>query len=277
MIAPDFADVRYADRSARNCLDLYVPDGGGTPPLVVWIHGGAFRFGDKRGRDERGPDGLAALLAAGFAVASINYRFSSEAQWPAQLDDLTDAFAWLRANAATYGYDPARVAAFGPSAGGYYSAMAGIVLAGDPATRLRASVVWYPPVEFSRMDADLALTGVTPAAPPNAEAGSPESDLIGAVVADNPDLAHAASPLFYLDKLPADTPLPAFLIMHGDRDPLIGRGQSGRLFSGLLARNGVAALEYVMLAGGAHGGPAFDDPATVARVVAFLKTAMRDG
>jgi carboxylesterase type B len=66
-------DVRYADRSDRNVLDIYLPEGVKNPPLVVWIHGGAFKMGDNNN-----PVGLRAFLDAGFAVASIDYRLSNE-------------------------------------------------------------------------------------------------------------------------------------------------------------------------------------------------------
>ncbi|MBN8456238.1 MAG: alpha/beta hydrolase [Verrucomicrobia bacterium] len=265
-------DLRYADRSERNVLDIYLPEGVKNPPLVVWIHGGAFRMGDKRN-----PEGLGALLDAGFAVASINYRLSNEAIWPAPLEDLRDAFTFLRAHAAKYGYDASRIASFGSSAGGHLSAMAGIALADDPKTRLAASVVWFPPIDFPTMDEDIERTGIQRRTGRNDASDSPESALIGATVKANPDLARAASPVTYLEKLPAGTKLPAFLIMHGAKDPFIARGQSGRLFSALLARQDIRTLEYVLLPEGGHGSGDFQKPETIARVVSFLKANFTTG
>jgi acetyl esterase/lipase len=258
--------VRYADRSERNVLDIYLPEGVQNPPLVVWIHGGAFKMGDKKN-----PEGLRAFLDAGFAVASINYRFSNEAVWPAQLEDLKDAFSFLRAHGGKYGYDASRVASFGASAGGHLSAMAGIALAEDPKTRLAASVVWFPPIDFTTMDEDIERTGIQRRTGRNDAPDSPESALIGGAVKANPDLAKAASPLTYLEKLPAGTKLPAFLIMHGAKDPFVGRGQSGRLFSALLARQDIRGVEYVLLPEGGHGWGDFQKPETIQRVVSFLK------
>ena len=186
-----WTEIRYADRSARNVLDLVLPAGDGVPPLVVFIHGGAFFMGDKT---DCAPE-RAALVQAGFAVASLAYRFTSEAIWPAPLDDLKDAFAFLRAHAADYGYDGARMASFGPSAGGHLSASVGIALAANPATRIDASVVWFPPVDFPAMDDDIIATGVERATGRNDGPKSPESRLIGASVADHPDLARAAGPI----------------------------------------------------------------------------------
>jgi acetyl esterase/lipase len=187
------------------------------------------------------------------------------------LEDLRAAFGFLREHAADYGYDGSRIASFGASAGGHLSAMAGIVLAEDPKTSLVASVAWFPPVDFTTMDADISMTGIERKSAPNSDSNSPESLLIGASVKERPDLAKAAGPLHHLDKLPAGARLPAFLIMHGAKDPLIGRGQSGRLFTALLARQEIRTLEYVLLPDGGHGWGDFQKPEAIHRVVDFLK------
>jgi hypothetical protein len=157
-----YTNVRYAERSDRNVLDIALPNGPTRPPLVVFIHGGAFFMGDKTDFERE----RTHLLTAGFAVASVNYRYSVQAIWPAQLDDLKSAFAFLRAHADDYGYDGQRMASFGPSAGGHLSASIGIRLAADPATALDASVIWFPPVDFPTMDADIIATGVARATGP---------------------------------------------------------------------------------------------------------------
>jgi acetyl esterase/lipase len=264
-------DLRYAPRSARNVLDLVVPAGSSPPPLVVFIHGGAFRMGDKTdaGRERN------ALLAAGYAVASVNYRFSDEAIWPAQLDDLRDAFAFLRGKGREYGFDPTRVASFGPSAGGHLSASCGIAFAADPEARLRASVVWYPPVDFPTMDEDILATGVERATGRNDAADSPESALIGATVRDNPALARAAGPIARLGELAPGTPLPRILIMHGALDPFIAAGQSRRLHAAIAAFGTSPQLELEVLPQGTHGGGDFEQPRAMARVVAFLAESFR--
>jgi acetyl esterase/lipase len=260
---PDFADQRYSQASTRNVLDIYLPRGNANPPLVLWIHGGAFKFGDKAK-----PEGLAQFLEAGIAVASMNYRFSSEATWPAQLDDLKAAVTFLRSNSERFGFDGARIASFGASAGGHLSAMAGIALAGDPATRLTAAVSWFPPVDFTTMDADIEATGVTRKTGRNDAADSPESQLVGASVKDNPQKALEGSPLTYVQRLPEGVTPPPFLIMHGEQDQMIGHGQSERLAAALVARGGEA--QFVLLPEGGHGTGDFEKPEAVARVIAFL-------
>ena len=260
-------DLRYAKRSDRNVLDLAMPRSATNPPLVVYIHGGAFRSGDKsNGLRERH-----FLVDAGFAVASVNYRYSTEAIWPAQLDDLCDAFAFLRGKADEFHFDSGRVASFGPSAGGHLSATCGIVFAASPQTRLAASVVWYPPVDFTAMDSDLEATGVARATGRNDLSGSPESILIGATVADHPDLARAAGPIARLEALPRRALLPSFLIMHGGRDPFIAAEQSRRLHRALASFGGSPRLELDVLPNGTHGGGDFERPETMARVVGFLE------
>ena len=115
-----FKDLAYVPGGhERQKLDLYLPATGSRWPLVVAIHGGAFRMGSKDGE----PAG--AFVARGFAVAAINYRLSQHAVFPAQIEDCKAAVRWLRANAGQYGYDPARIASYGASAGGHLAAMLG--------------------------------------------------------------------------------------------------------------------------------------------------------
>jgi acetyl esterase/lipase len=259
-------NISYARRSNRNVLDLYVPDGAHQPPLVVFIHGGAFRMGDKKDASAE----RRALTDAGFAVASLNYRYATEAIWPAQLEDLHEGFACLRSRAKEFGFDASRIASFGPSAGGHLSAACGISLSARPETRLKASVIWYPPVDFPEMDRDIEATGVKRATGRNDAPDSPESVLIGATVADHPELARRASPIAQLDQLPPGTILPEFLIMHGALDPFIAANQSRRLHKALADYGTSPRLELDILPNGTHGGGDFEKPEAMARVVSFL-------
>ena len=84
-------------------LDLYTPDGVARPPLVVWIHGGGWSAGDKF------PTPAVRLVAAGYAVASVDYRLTGEAKFPAQIHDCKAAIRWLRANARKYNLDSAHI------------------------------------------------------------------------------------------------------------------------------------------------------------------------
>lgn len=110
---PDRADVRYGPHE-RNVLDFWAAPATRPTPLVVYIHGGAWRIGDKR---EITPSVIARCRAAGFSVASINYRFLATAILPAPLEDGARAVQFLRAHAREWNLDPRRVAAWGGSAG----------------------------------------------------------------------------------------------------------------------------------------------------------------
>ena len=111
-----FLDVPYASQSDAQKLDIYIPSGGGPYPLVIIIHGGGFETGDKAGSNERQRINL--LVRNGFAAASINYRLSGEAIYPAQIHDAKTAVRFLRSKAADYNIDPNRFGARGGSAGG---------------------------------------------------------------------------------------------------------------------------------------------------------------
>lgn len=263
---PSRADLAYGEASTRNVLDLYLPPSTGTaPPLVVWVHGGAFMMGDKSD-----PQSLEALLGEGFAVASISYRLSSEAIWPAQLDDVSAAYRFLRENATDLGIDPGRIALFGASAGGFLvsTAAAALTAAGQPPA---AVVDWFGPVQFSTMDADMEASGQPRSTGRNDAADSPESALIGVPVAENRDLADSIGPLAEIARLPAGVTLPPFLIMHGGVDTYVAPAQSERLRDAIAASAANGGVEYVLLPDGGHGSGAFATQAATDRVLAFLR------
>jgi acetyl esterase/lipase len=243
-------DLAYVeDGHERQKLDLYLPATGTHWPLVVSIHGGAFRMGSKDGEPTRT---AGAFVAKGFAVAAINYRLSQHAIWPAQIEDGKTAVRWLRANAARYGYDPARVASYGGSAGGHLAAMLGTTgdvkaldvgaNLGQP-SRVQAVVDFFGPTDFLQMDAHRlnaeAMVHDTP--------DSPESQLVGGAIRDNPDRVARANPITYVT---ADDP--PFLIVHGDADLLVPHHQSVLLDAAL--RKAGVRVQLVTIEGGLHGG-----------------------
>ena len=119
-------DLVYASPEGKPLLaDLYLPGGAGEPPpAIVWLHGGGWRFGDRR----LAPDLSRYFASSGFAMASIDYRLSREAVFPAQLHDVRAAIRWLRGNAARFGIDADRIGLWGASAGGHLAVWA----AGQP-------------------------------------------------------------------------------------------------------------------------------------------------
>lgn len=185
----------------RNRLDLYRPEKANRPlPVMLWIHGGGWQGGDKA----RGP--AVGLVAKGYAVASINYRFSQDAIFPAQIHDRKAAVRWLWANATKYGLDPDHIGAWGGSAGGQLVALLGIAanvkeLEGtegnlDSSSRVQAVVDWFGPTDF--------LT---------AGEKDTRTHLLGGKPQGNKAQATKASPMTYVSKNAA-----SFLIMHGDKD-----------------------------------------------------------
>ena len=143
-------------------LDLWVPAGATPPPLVVWIHGGAWLIGDRRYLPEtlRPNQLFDELLAAGLAVATIDYRLSHEAKFPAQLHDAKAAVRYLRTHADLLGIDTTRIGVWGESAGGHLAAMVGLTgqrpdLEGNlgvlgPSSAVDVVVDWYGPADMER-------------------------------------------------------------------------------------------------------------------------------
>ena len=247
-------------------VDVYRPASQTGPlPVVLWVYGGAFRAGSK---DDRQTAGATWLINHGYSVVAFNYRLSQVAKFPAQIHDCKAAVRWVRAHAAQYQFDPARIAAWGASAGGHLSAMlatsGGVAdLEGDlgnpkESSRIQAVVDFFGPTDFLQMDAN-ALPGGMKHDPPD----SPESQLIGAAIQDNKDKVARANPITYVT--PDDPP---FLILHGDRDPLVPVNQSELLFAAL-SKAGVN-VTFHKLVGAGHGGPQFNSPVARAMVLAFL-------
>jgi acetyl esterase/lipase len=258
-------DVAYVSGGhPRQKLDLYLPPASGPLPLVVFIHGGAFRVGDKADRPP------IELVAAGYAVAAINYRLSQHAPFPAQIEDCKAAVRWLRAHSAKYGLDADRFAAYGPSAGGHLAAMLGTtghVRAFDVGEHLdvsshvQAVVDLFGPTDFLQMDAHRLPNGMVHDA-----ADSPESQLVGGPIQEHPERVARANPVTYVA---ADAP--PFLIVHGDQDPLVPHHQSELLAKAL--KKAGASVTFYTVEGGSHGR--FEDPKVEELVMDFLRENLR--
>lgn len=233
----------------RQKLDLYLPKSEKKLPIIIWIHGGAWLAG---GKDYFVP---LEYLADGYAVASINYRLSQHAIFPAQIQDCKAAIRWLRANAQKYNLDPNCFGAWGPSAGGHLAVMLGTT--GDVNTfdvgehlsvssRIQAAVDYFGPTDFLQMDEHRTPDGMI-----HNEPKSPESQLIGGDIRDNLEKVARANPITYVTK---DDP--PFLIVHGDSDPLVPHHQS-ELLEAALKKAGVP-VSFHTVKGAGHGG--FNDP-----------------
>ena len=267
---PTHRDLEYAragEPETALLLDLYLPEEVTNPPLIVWVHGGAWRTGSK----ERMPIG--GMLEHGFAVASLNYRLSPIASFPAQAHDIKAAIRWLRAHDETYGYRDDEIALAGASAGGHLAALVGLTnehaeLEGDvgdftdESSRVSAIVDFYGPTNF--------LTILSQSTPHGLGVRIPALQLLlRAQPEDVPDLARLASPVFHVDDNDPPT-----LIIHGDQDPQVPINQSHELVGAYEAAGLEDRVHFEVIHGGAHGGAPFYDEARLEMISRFLKDSL---
>ncbi len=241
----------------RQKYDLFVPKGDGPFPLVVWVHGGGWVGGSKDG----GGPGL-FLLDHGYAVASINYRYSTHSVFPAQIQDCKAAIVHLRANAKKHSLNPKKFGAWGASAGGHLVALlgtAGDVAEWEPEAKADSSV--QAVVDFFGPTDLLALSG--PAGGAGDSADGLLGKLVGGSLSKNKEKAEKANPIKYIDR--ADAPV---LMVHGDKDPLVPLSQS-ELLAAALKKAGVEQ-ELIVIPGGGHGGAGFSSEANRKKYIAFF-------
>jgi acetyl esterase/lipase len=261
-------------------LDLYLPPVSVVPPdvappVVVFVHGGGWRLGTRRvfcptWRNWH-PDPFHRLVAAGFAVASIDYRLSGEAVFPAQLHDVRAAVRWLRTRADELGIDPRRMVAWGESSGAHLAALLGLTAdhgdlpelegAGAPSTAVTGVVDWYGPTDLLTMQSQALPNAVARSDAPD----SRESLLIGAPLPEAPDLARRASPLTYVH-----AGAPPFHIAHGVDDRFVPSAQSEQLADAL--RHMGVDVELTLIPGSDHMWVGAPDPnAIFAAAVDFAR------
>jgi acetyl esterase/lipase len=275
-VARSLDAIAYATASPLERLDLRLPASGSGPfPLVVFIHGGSWERGD-RALTPGSP--AMALIAAGFAVASVDYRMSQEAVFPAQIQDIEAAIRFLRTNATTYHLDGNHIGVWGESAGGHLAVLAGtaadVARFADPqlgnpdvSARVSAVVDWYGPSDLSTFDAQLLADGCTKRI---ASAASAESRLIGGSVSAQPERARDASPVTYVT---ADDP--DILIQHGRADCVVPWQQSDELAHTYAQVAGADRVTVDLIDQAGHGGSHFVEPNNLARVVAFFAARLR--
>ncbi len=248
-------------------LDLYLPDNGAKPAgLIVWVHGGAWRAGSRESVDVKG------LTKFGWAIASVDYRLSTVARFPAQVHDIKAAIRYLRANAAGLGFPADRFVVGGSSAGAHLAALVG-VSNGNPA--LEGSVGNNPGVS-SDVQAILDLYGASDlttilgqSTPHGLAVRVPALDLLlGGQPAAVPELARLASPVLQLDA--HDPPL---FLLHGDQDPQMPPEQS-RQFAAAYEKLGLP-VHFELVPGAKHGGPEFTTEARLRAMDAWLRAQLR--
>ena len=256
-------DIVYArvDGSVLR-LDLHLPAGRPRAPLIVWVHGGAWRSGSKQDMP------LTRLVADGHAIASVDYRLSSEARFPAQVHDLKAAIRFLRGQGDRWKLPTRKILIAGDSAGGHLAALVGVsngrtelegVLGND---RSRSSDVQGIISFYGGANLTTILKQSTPH---GLDVRVPALDLLlGGQPDVVPVLARLASPVFHVDK--HDPPL---LLLHGDQDPQMPVNQALELAGAYQKVKAPVQLEIVP--GAAHGGRMFYDEERLALVRKFLR------
>jgi len=258
-------DIEYAridDRPLR--LDLYLPpDTRPNPPLLIWVHGGGWRGGSK-------DRCMLQWLSDEFAVASIEYRLSQVAPFPAQVHDCKGAIRWLRAHASRHGYDARRIGAAGGSAGEHLVALLGTSAGVEPlegavgghldqTSAVQAVVNLFGPMDLTLYDK------------PETRAAArlnPIDHLLGGKLHEKLELAKLASPVTHVNA--GDAPL---MTLHGDRDKLVPVAH-GRHIHDIYRQAGLPSTLHV-LAGAGHGGRAFAAPTMQERIRAFFRDNIR--
>lgn len=270
-------DLEYARRGEEALgLDLYLPERGERgsevsgpaepAPLIVWVHGGAWRSGSKADVP------ILPLTNRGFAIASVDYRLSPVAKFPAQAQDLHAAIRFLRAQAAKHGIDAERLAIAGSSAGGHLAALVGVTadveeLTSQPdgtekpgaervGSEVRAIVSFYGASNLETILAQSTEHGLSVRVPAL-------KLLLGGLPENETRLARLASPVAHVDG--GDPPL---LWIHGDADPQMPYAQAIEMRDAC-ARHDLP-VELVAVKGGLHGGEGFYDEAMLKRVAEFL-------
>ena len=229
---------------------------------------GPWHSGDKGGTSQ-----ALWLLKDGFATASINYRLSSEARYPAQIEDCKAAIRFLRTHAAEYGIDPEQIGVWGSSAGAHLAALLGTTGGvkeleggaenGGVSSRVQAVCDFFGPSDLLTTSGQAGAESSVQHDDPSA----PEAQLIGGPVQQNAEIARKASPVTYVT--PDDPP---FLIVHGEKDSLVPVGQSWELH-GTLQKSGVKSTLYVV-PGGDHGQN-FDYKVIAPMVREFFEQTLR--
>jgi acetyl esterase/lipase len=230
----------YSPSGRAVWLDLYLPPRGrsAASPFIVYMHGGGWSGGTARttGAFENWPAVLASLAAKGYVVASVDYRLSGEAKFPAAVQDIKAAIRWLRKNATTYGVDKSRALVWGPSAGGHLAALVGMscgtaelepIGAADESDCVQAVVGWYGIYDLTLQNTPRPDSGL--------------GRFLGCTASGcSPDVVRAANPVSYVD--PMDPPV---LIIHGDADTTASP-QHSKTLNEVLKSKGVRS-ELMML------------------------------
>lgn len=250
-----YSNIPYAgDTVLKHLLDIYLPaNHKKNTPLVVWIHGGAWMLNDKYADMSYMQNTVKSFIDSGYALASIDYRYSTTAVFPAQIQDCNEAVQFLYDHAVKYDLDKNRIALIGFSAGGHLASLMALSNNNDVQEfyppgkkinfKIRCAFDFYGP-------SDLVMLATNPDTSVNNER-NPVSILLGAMPVDRPDLARIASPVTYVDKND-----PPFLIVQGEKDESVPNTES-KILSSWLTLAGVPN-KLIIVPVAPHYGNMFD-------------------
>lgn len=263
-------NIAYAgDTLKKHLLDIYLPaQTKDKRPLLIWVHGGAWMTNDKFADMGYMKQTLKGFLENGYALASIDYRFSTTAPFPAQIQDCNQAIEFLYQHAREYNLDKERFVLVGFSAGGHLASL--LALSNNnqvaqlyanqkkPSFKIKAVIDFYGPSDLLAFSSN----------PEILKEDNPISLLLGASPVKRPDLAKAASPVTYVDKND-----PPFLIVHGEKDESVPYTQSVLLQSYL--NQAKVKNELIIVAGAPHYGEMFDAEPVRKKLLQFLSTSLK--
>jgi acetyl esterase/lipase len=277
-------DLAYATQSEAQKLDLYLPDGGDGPfPLVLYVHGGGFEIGDKAS-DWGIVQAFLCAPAWGFAIASINYRLSGEAVFPAAVHDVKAAVRFCRANASELGIDPTRIAACGESAGGNLAAMACVLTGREEledwslgwqgvSSDVQAGVIWYPVTDFAAVDDQMAVNAIGGRDRPAGMPGSCESLYLGGPFSQlDPAFVQQANPATFVHEA-----IPPMLIQHGRLDRLVPWQQSELLADRIETVCGPDRVRFDLFEQADHADALFETADNLDVIFGFLAEVLSPG
>ncbi len=227
-------------------------------PCIVWVCGGGWLQMDIHAHLPN----FIELVRSGYVIASVEYRDSNQAKFPAQLQDIKSAIRYLRANAKRYGIDPDHIGIMGESAGGHLAAMTAVT--GEHkeydqgpylefTSEVQAACSWYLPCDFTKMPVRDEIT----------VAMSPESWLIGDSALRNPELVRMASPATYIDEH-----TPPFLLIHGTKDTVVPFHQSEIMYEALESRQ--IPVDLIAIEGADHADIHFFQPEVMGWIQVFF-------
>ncbi len=267
-----YGNINYAgDTSRFHLLDIYLPPNTSKPlPLVVWVHGGAWMLNDKYADMGYMTKTVKSFIDSGYALASIDYRYSTTAIFPAQIQDCNQALQFLYDHATQYHLDKNNIALIGFSAGGHLASLLGLSANNNitafypggkkPSFQIKTVLDFYGPSDFN-------IFAGTPDTSINNER-NPVATLLGALPLKRPDLARTASPVTYVDKND-----PPFLIVQGEKDESVPYTQSVILQSWLQLAG--VHNQLIIVPGAPHYGPMFDAENIRQSVFYFLRRFLR--